>query len=311
MKRRVAVIIISIQLILILPSCKSKIENEENRIGQQSVSSANVDIEQSKDTLSENSGTEQENNTNDNKYDEMQKRLTAAMYSVAVIEDYNHSFNTNYTIDKHRLALGGILIEYPQLSPYSFNYPYSRDSEDRNYLQENINRLIWETIMGRVLPGNASYLLENAMLDGFNLDVEYDVSYADDDVMSITFDQYFFHPNTPHYHRMLNTLNIDMNTGKALKLQDFITIDNNLLDLMRTYEVINPDGRLHGYIAEAQQEIFYYYSDDEILNLLNEDAQNNETGFYLTGKNLVIVYPVSFPNRQYFLFEFTREQFDL
>jgi hypothetical protein len=215
------------------------------------------------------------------------------------IEGYE-DLHGDYRVDRYRIAIAGVWVQYPQLH-------YNSEQTD-SFLAQKINEKLCDKSLDLAFGGRpAAYLIDNISTEGFVIDLDYQVEYADDYVFSISYENYFSHPKAVHYTRSRAGLTIDLITGEILSLQQVIKIDSILADKMLTYRIAG-EGSDRNRLQSALDEIIKYNTKDDLISQLSDES--NEINYYITKNGLTIICPVSFVNGDSFLFEFSAAELE-
>ena len=145
-------------------------------------------------------------------------------------------------------------------------------------LQDTINDLIKEA----ALRPYYNTVIYNGILDGTEWPVEYEITYASDDIISIKFEGYFYTQGFIHGNYEMYTVNINMNTGEK------ITTD-------ALFDVSFQEKRKSRYFKGVDVDTTKSDSDaiDDVFSDYKEHFENRSNNFYFTKNHFIIILPLN------------------
>jgi len=98
--------------------------------------------------------------------------------------------------------------------------------------------------------------------EDFSLDIVSEVKYCDDNFVSIVFSGYSYIIDYPYPNNEFYTINIDISKMKELKLSDFVSVNKNFAELLKSdmFNVVNLE----------QVELLNEYTIEQLLECLND-----------------------------------------
>jgi len=106
-----------------------------------------------------------------------------------------------------------------------------------------------------------------------SLDVDYHITYNDDEWISISFNGFGNVKTAPHPNNILTTLNINLKNGSTLKLSDIYTIDKSFVQIYRkefAKQMAYRFGVADTTANEAARNYLDQYDDKTLTGYLND-----------------------------------------
>jgi hypothetical protein len=124
-----------------------------------------------------------------------------------------------YKITKEVCKIKNVIINYPQINGLS----------DINK-QSTINKLIKD---------EAQAYISNGVEDNLNLEIDYKITLANANVLSIQYSGLANLEQAAHPSHVFYTTNIDMNNGKIIKLNDLLKVNESLVNSFKKGKLVH------------------------------------------------------------------------
>lgn len=194
--------------------------------------------------------------------------LGATQYQVFKPEDFVSQadytiVSDNYVLDDK--AGNNIKIVYPKIIGFV----------DGNR-QDEINNLL----------KNAAFIATKQVDQNLTLDLDYTISLTTNRLISVQYDGFYYVTTAAHPINYFHTVNIDLETGKMLLLQDMVGVDDQLAD-----KIINQGNGVSEYLTSLEIEDI---KNNYLLDSRREDWNTTIyecNSFYLTPDHLGISFP--------------------
>ena len=177
-----------------------------------------------------------------------------------------------YDLKENIYINNDIKIKYPQIVNLT-------DKEK----QEGINKLIKD----KAISAYDDTLNNLEKGSTYEVDGSYDIKLANDKILSIAYDSFNNVTPSAHPFNMFYTTNINIETGKELTINDFISnFDEKFINELKHARYVGSIDKI--YEKQLFDEIFSYYSNnDELIKAVKAAP------FYINGDSIGISLPAS------------------
>ena len=208
----------------------------------------------------------------------------------------NSSYGSGYYIENTVYSPNGSYIEYPQL--------YGMDDQDVEY---KLNNMIKDFIMKKsgITKEMETFLLPDGIIwtDTLTVNYNYEITLQTSEILSILFRGSSDFQSSPmdHYtNQEAYGLTIDIKTQTELKLADFASLNEELVEKIQDAPAVNSFGE--NIDEEEKQAMLGINNIDDKKKIL--EGLKNEYAFYtycISEKTLIISIPVAHASGDYML----------
>ncbi|HEX3076518.1 MAG TPA: hypothetical protein VHQ24_06630, partial [Lachnospiraceae bacterium] len=259
--KKIVLVITSMIALLILSACN----NGSDVIGNTSTNNIHNPLKKSSQTVAQISSSSQSTPTSKD------SNSTIAAFST------DSSDNDDYLVIRDGYNKGkDIAITYPQIKGLN---------DDAR--QNSINNMLKQEAM--------SYLNNNVDMGKFIiLDISYDITWKGNNVLSVQYYGWGEVSDAPHPYNLSSILNINIKTGKKIKLQDMFHINQKLITS------ITKKGSYTGPLSPDDA-----YLMKEVHSYINSMTMSNfpNMNFYFTKDSFGLLFDVSHAVGEYAMFE--------
>jgi hypothetical protein len=132
------------------------------------------------------------------------------------------SKNTNekkYKITKEVYKIKNVIINYPQINGLS-----------------NVSK---QSAINKLIKDEAQAYISNGVEDNLNLEIDYKITLSNENVLSIQYSGLAILEQAAHPSHLFYTTNIDMNTGKTIKLTDLLKVNESLVNSFKKGKLVH------------------------------------------------------------------------
>lgn len=153
---------------------------------------------------------------------------------------------------------------------FNVNYPFLKSTERDMTV---VNSVILARVVDELYYEDAETTI--------NIDLDYEIKYANDAFISILFTGFYNAPSAAHPNNITYTINFDLKHNKPLRLYDAVNLDDNILEKL--------NDAMKAQLETESVEAFQNLSDDEFFKQMYD---KNE-GFYIQNDKIYIRFSIS------------------
>lgn len=173
------------------------------------------------------------------------------------------STGAGYEVESSNYSKNEINITYPKLVHL-----------DNDTYRDEINELIQE---------EAIKIIEFYSLEEGNLDIDYRVTFKNNDFLSFQYLGSFFSKGAAHPLNIFYTSNIDLKKAVKVKLSDLLEMNESFVEKFKRGNYKSFDDNLDLLEEGVMEELWSVYSDEDLLNYFHqadETGRINESGTF-------------------------------
>ena len=179
------------------------------------------------------------------------------------LQELLQSSNKTYTIENRKYELK------EHKGEFNVSYPFLKSTERDMTVANSV-------ILARVVD---ELYYEDAETT-INIDLDYEIKYANDAFISILFTGFFNAPAAAHPNNISFTINFDLNQNRSLSLYDIVILDDNILE--KVYDAMKSQ------LETESVEAFHKLATDELI----EQIYDKNEGFYIQNDKIYIRFSI-------------------
>ena len=211
--------------------------------------------------------------------------------TIADKEKIQEVTTSNYTLSKSDHTMSTQLKDITdervmiQLPKFAYNDASAWNNES---IQDAINKELELASVGE----HIAWLLPQDIRELYEYTVEYDITKATDDVVSVCYVKELYDRSLgAHY---AEGITFDPQTGKKISVEEYVTIDEHLLE-----EVKNDRIRFESLPGYDDEFMMGYL--EEFIESYTSGNKDRYSCFYLQDNEINLIIPVTYRNANYFL----------
>jgi len=178
-----------------------------------------------------------------------------------------------------------ISFKYPQLN-YGSTELCEVNELIKNFVNEILDNLCAGSFDVTVNENHEKWQWDNDAYTVIAIVSDYEIMFKDDKFLSIVFEGFLNAKSAAHPTSFIYTLNIDLQTGKPIKLFDIYDINHEFIELYRI-------GVENSSYEQEIKEYLNKYDDDELISFFsNSESLYNGVWSYFTDNELRISFAV-------------------